>query len=63
MSRLIDAQREAEALVAHMGLEPSRIGSDELTKRVFRTGILSVIESGSDTVAPSMIDLTVDPEV
>lgn len=63
MSELINAQREAEGLVVHMGLDPSQIGKDDLTTSLFQTALLSVLEFGADTVAPTSIDLEAKTEV
>jgi len=56
MSETIRAQREAEALVVYVGLDPHQVRSDMLTAHVFRTALSSVLEFGHDTVAPTLTD-------
>lgn len=56
MSELINAQREAEGCVIHMGLDPKLAGSDALTKHLFETALVSILEFGPDTVAPTTVD-------
>lgn len=63
MSELINAQREAKGLVVHMGLDPSQTGNDALTAQIFGTALLSVLEFGDDTVAPSTTDQDANVEV